>query len=73
VRRQRRAVVAQQTFGRRDSRQLVGQLPSGKAGGDESARRKLDPRQARRIARRHGRQELLSRGSSRASSVTVRA
>ena len=58
MRRQRRAVVAQQAFGRRDPRQLVGQLPRGKAGRHESARRKLDPGHARRIARGHGRQEI---------------
>ncbi len=54
----RRRIVAYQTFSRGNARQLVGQLPCGKTGGDESAGRKLDPCQSRWVARRHGGQKI---------------
>ena len=55
---QRRGVVGQQAFGRGDAGQLVGQLPRGKPAATNRPGRKLDPGQARRIARRDGRQEI---------------
>ena len=56
MRRQRLTVFVQQAFGRRDSRKLIGDLFPRHGGRDESARRKLDPRQPRGIARRHRRE-----------------
>ena len=55
---QRGRFFAQQAFGRRDPRQLIGELPGGKTGRQEAARRKLDPGQPHGVARRHGRQKV---------------
>ena len=55
---QRRPPRRQQAFGRGDPRQLVGRVAGRETGRQEAARRKLDPRQPHRVARRHGRQEI---------------